>query len=248
MESGTLMEALDALLEPTRFRDYCPNGMQVEGKPEIRRLVTGVTASLALIEACVDCAADALLVHHGLFWKGDDMRVIGPRRRRLALLLGHQINLFAYHLPLDAHPELGNNAQLGARLGLSAALQFGDQDIACAGELGVPVRASEFARQVEHALGRSVLLVGDADREVRRIGWCSGGAQGYFEAAIDARCDLYLSGEISEQTTHLARESGVPYIAAGHHATERYGAMAVGAAMARRFGIEHRHIDIDNPA
>ena len=248
METVTLHDALERLLEPARFRDYCPNGMQVEGKTATAKLVTGVTASLALIEAAVAAGADALLVHHGLFWKGDDMRIIGPRRRRLELLLAHQLNLLAYHLPLDAHPEFGNNAQLGMRLGLAADAHFGEQDLGCAGELPEQVGAHEFAARVELALGRAPLLVGDAGRRVRRIAWCSGGAQGYFEAAIAAGCDLYLSGEISEQTTHLARESGVPYIAAGHHATERYGAQAVGEHIARRFGIEHLHIDIDNPA
>lgn len=248
MRTTTILEALDELLEPARFRDYCPNGMQVEGKTEVLRLVSGVTASLALIEAAIAAGADLLLVHHGLFWKGDDMRVIGPRRRRLALLLAHDVNLLAYHLPLDAHAELGNNAQLGQRLGLVATQQFGEQEIGCAGDLVTPVTARLFAASVEDALGRAPLVVGDADRVVRRIGWCTGGAQGHFEAAIAAGCDLYLSGEISEQTTHLARESGVPYIAAGHHATERYGVQAVGRHIATRFGILHQHIDIDNPA
>ncbi len=248
MRTTTILEALDELLEPARFRDYCPNGMQVEGKSEVLRLVTGVTASLALIEAAIAAGADALLVHHGLFWKGDDMRVIGPRRRRLASLLAHEVNLLAYHLPLDAHAELGNNAQLGQRLGLVATQHFGEQEIGCAGDLLAPVTAGAFAATVRGLLGRAPLLVGDADRTVRRIGWCTGGAQGYFEAAIAAGCDLYMSGEISEQTTHLARESGVPYVAAGHHATERYGVQAVGRHIATRFGIQHQHIDIDNPA
>ncbi len=248
MRTTTILEALDELLEPARFRDYCPNGMQVEGKSEVLRLVTGVTASLALIEAAIAAGADALLVHHGLFWKGDDMRVIGPRRRRLASLLAHEVNLLAYHLPLDAHSELGNNAQLGQRLGLVATQHFGEQEIGCAGDLPAPVTAAAFAATVRCLLERAPLLVGDADRMVRRIGWCSGGAQGYFEAAIAAGCDLYLSGEIAEQTTHLARESGVPYVAAGHHATERYGVQALGLHIATRFGIQHQHIDIDNPA
>ena len=248
METQSLLEVLDVLLEPARFRDYCPNGMQVEGRREIRRLVTGVTASLALIEAAVKCDADALLVHHGLFWKGDDMRVVGPRKRRLAALLARDINLFAYHLPLDAHPQLGNNAQLGQRLGLSITSNFGDQDLGCVGTLSAPMSAADFAAVVEKALGRTPLLVGDAKRQVRRVGWCTGGAQGYFDAAIGAGCELYLSGEISEQTTHLARESGVPYVAAGHHATERYGVEALGRHLAAQCGIFHQHIDIDNPA
>jgi dinuclear metal center YbgI/SA1388 family protein len=248
MDSKETLQALDRLLEPARFRDYCPNGMQVEGKGEIKRLMTGVTASLALIEAAAAWGADALLVHHGLFWKGDDMRVIGPRKRRLAALLAHGINLFAYHLPLDAHAELGNNARLGARLGLAADMRFGDQDIGFCGMLSAPDSARGFAAVVGQALGRVPLLVGDAQRSIRRVAWCSGGAQGHFQQAIDAGCDLYLSGEISEQTTHLARESGVAYIAAGHHATERYGVQAVGAWLAEHHRLEHRHHDDDNPA
>ena len=248
METQSLLEVLDVLLEPARFRDYCPNGLQVEGTRDIRRLVTGVTASLALIEAAIKCDADALLVHHGLFWKGDDMRVVGPRKRRLAALLARDVNLFAYHLPLDAHPQLGNNAQLGQRLGLSITSNFGDQELGCAGALSAPMSAGGFAALVQESLGRTPLLVGDAERQIRRIGWCTGGAQGYFDAAIDAGCELYLSGEISEQTTHLARESGVPYLAAGHHATERYGVEALGRHLAAQCGISHQHIDIDNPA
>ena len=248
MQRDALLKELDALLEPQRYRDYCPNGLQVEGRTEIRRLVTGVTASLALIEAAVERDADAILVHHGLFWKGDDLRIVGPKKKRMSLLLGKEISVFAYHLPLDAHPDLGNNAQLGQRLGLRADTRFGEQEIGFLGDLSAPVAAREFARVVGAVLGRAPLAVGDMDRQVRRIGWCTGGAQGYFEDAIAAGCDLYLSGEISEQTTHVARESGVPYLAAGHHATERYGVQAVGAHVASRFGVDHLNIDVDNPA
>ena len=248
MQRDALLKELDTLLEPQRYRDYCPNGLQVEGRAEIGRLVTGVTASLALIEAAVAQGADAILVHHGMFWKGDDMRVVGPKKKRLSSLLGNEISVFAYHLPLDAHSELGNNAQLGQRLGLHADARFGEQEIGFLGDLSTPVSGREFARIVGAILGRAPLEVGDMDRQVRRIGWCTGGAQGYFEDAIAAGCDLYLSGEISEQTTHIARESGVAYLAAGHHATERYGVQAVGAHVAGRFGISWLNIDDDNPA
>ena len=248
VEAKALLGALDELMEPARFRDYCPNGMQVEGKPDIGLLATGVTASLAFIEAAVGAGADALLVHHGLFWKGDDMRVVGPKRRRLGLLLANEINLFANHLPLDALAEMGNNAQLGMRLGLAADAWFGEQQIGCVANLGTTVSAGDFARRVALALSREPLLIGDPALPVRRVAWCSGGAQGHFEEAIAAGCDLYLSGEVSEQTTHLARETGVAYVAAGHHATERYGAEAVGRYLADRFGVSHLHIDIDNPA
>jgi dinuclear metal center YbgI/SA1388 family protein len=248
MTREELQGALDQLLEPVRFRDYCPNGLQVEGRAQINSLMTGVTASLALIEAAVAAGVDAILVHHGLFWKGDDMRVVGPKKRRLELLLKHGINLFAYHLPLDAHGELGNNAQLAKQLGFTLTGRFAEQEIGFLGDLPAPMPAGEVAAMVGERLGRTPLLVGDGSRTVRKVAWCTGGAQGYFEQAIAAGCELYLSGEISEQTTHLARESGVPYIAAGHHATERYGVQAVGAWLAQNHGLAHRFVDIDNPA
>ena len=242
-----LIAYLDGVLEPARFRDYCPNGLQVEGRAEIHRVVCGVTASQALIEAAVARGADALLVHHGWFWKGEDGRVTGFRKRRLQALLAHDINLFAYHLPLDAHAEFGNNAQLGKRLGFEITGRFAEQDIGFLGVPPAPTFAETLAQQVERTLGRAPLLVGDGRREVRRVAWCSGGAQGYFEQAILAGADLFVSGEISEQTVHLARESGVPYLAAGHHATERYGAMALGEHLATRCGLECEFVEIDNP-
>lgn len=247
MHRDALRDYLDELLQATQFRDYCPNGLQVEGRAEIRKIVCGVTASLALLDAAATTDADAVLVHHGYFWKGEDGCVTGIRKSRLATLLKRDINLFAYHLPLDAHPELGNNAQLAAQIGWTAEGRFGDQDI---GFIGRPDRdrpASELLTQIEAALSRKALLVGDEQRKVKRIAWCSGGAQGHFEEAIAAGADLYVSGEISEQTTHLARESGVPYIAAGHHATERYGIQAMGVHLAKRFGLAYDFVDIDNP-
>jgi len=238
---------LDGLLEPARFRDYCPNGLQVEGRAEVRRVVCGVTASQALIDAAIARAADAILVHHGWFWKGEDGRVTGFRKRRLQALLAHDISLFAYHLPLDAHPELGNNAQLAARFGWSVESRFGEHELGCLAVLPAPTFAGDIARQAEAALGRAPLLLGAADRPVRRVAWCSGGAQDWFEDAIAAGADLFLSGEASEQTTHLARETGVTYLAAGHHATERYGVMALGAHLAERTGIACEFVEIDNP-
>lgn len=248
MDRTQLQRHLDDLLEAARFKDYCPNGLQVEGAPEVRKVVCGVTASQALIEAAIERGAQALLVHHGWFWRGEDGRVTGMKKARMARLLAHDINLFAYHLPLDAHAELGNNAQLGRVLGLTPTGVAGDQGLLWLGETAQPVAASVLAQQVGEALGRAPLLVGDACRSVRRVAWCTGGAQGYFEQAIAEGVDLYLSGEISEQTTHLARESGVPYIAAGHHATERYGVQALGAHIAAHFGLQVDFVDIDNPA
>ena len=250
-DRSQLMQTLENLLQAARFKDYCPNGLQVEGAPTVHRLVSGVTASLALIEAAVAVRADTLLVHHGLFWRGQDGRITGWLKQRLSLLLAHNINLIAYHLPLDAHPELGNNAQLGRQLGLAAQTRFGDQEL---GFLGARVGADGFAdaralaQHVESRLNRSVTLVGPVSEPVHRIAWCSGGAQGHFEAAIAAGAQAYLTGEISEPQAHLARESGVAYLACGHHATERYGAPALGAHLAAQFGLLHQFIDIDNPA
>ena len=246
-----LVAALDALLEPAQFKDYGPNGLQVEGGLEVRKIVSGVTASLALIEAAVAAQADTILVHHGLFWRGYDGRVTGWMRQRLGLLLQHNINLLAYHLPLDAHPELGNNAQLGVRLGLRVTTRFGEQQL---GFMGGPVACEEFAsaqelaHKVEATLGHAVVLVPGRKGPVRRIAWCTGGAQSYFEAAIAAGADAFITGEISEPQAHYARESGVAFLACGHHASERYGAPAVAAHVAHQLGLEHLFIDIDNPA
>ena len=247
MERSVLDAYLADYLRVQDFRDYCPNGLQVEGRGEVTRIVTGVTASAALLEAAVAEHADALIVHHGYFWRGEDGRITGMRRRRLGLLIENDINLFAYHLPLDVHPEVGNNAMLAQQLGLNVETRFGEQDIAVLGTIATGATAGSFARTITEKLGRAPLLIGDAARPLRRVAWCTGGAQGLFEQAIALGVDAYLSGEISEQTVHLARESGVAYIAAGHHATERYGVQALGAHLAQRFGLEHRFIEIDNP-
>ena len=247
-----LARTLDALLLPEKFRDYGPNGLQVEGRLEIRKIVSGVTASLALIEAAIDCGADALFVHHGLFWRGQDGRVTGWMKKRLALLLANDVNLFAYHLPLDAHPEWGNNAQLGQRLGLSGTERFGEQDLGWLGSRsdGQPFSSARvLALHIENVLQRAVTVVAPADtRGIRRVAWCTGGAQGYFEAAIAAGADAFITGEISEPQAHYARESGVAYLACGHHATERYGAPAVAGHVAAQLSLAHEFIDIDNTA
>ena len=243
-----LLRGLDGLLQPERFKDYGPNGLQVEGKDSIQRIVSGVTASRALIEAAIAARADALFVHHGLFWRGQDGRIVGWMKERLRLLLAHDISLFAYHLPLDAHPDLGNNAQLGRVLGWQADQRFGEQELGCVAPAAF-ADAQALAAHVERVLGRAATLVpGDSTRAIRRVAWCTGGAQGFFEAAIAAGADAFITGEISEPQAHLARETGVAFIAAGHHATERYGAPAVAAHMAAQYGLEHQFIDIANPA
>lgn len=242
----TLGQALDTLLQPERFKDYGPNGLQVQGARPIRKLVSGVTASRAFIEAAIEADADALLVHHGLFWRGQDGRVTGWMRERLRLLLAHDLHLFAYHLPLDAHSELGNNAQLGHRLGWQHDARFGEQDLGFVASVAL-TDAHALAAHVQQILGRSVTCV-PGTRPVRRVAWCTGGAQGYFEAAIAAGADAFVTGEISEPQAHLARETGVAFLACGHHASERYGAPAVAGHVAEQLGLVHAFIDIDNPA
>lgn len=236
------------MLDAGRFKDYGPNGLQVEGRARIDKLVTGVTASQALIDAAVQVQADAILVHHGLFWRGQDGRVVGWMKQRLSTLLQHNINLLAYHLPLDAHPSLGNNAQWGQRLGLVADGRFGDQNLGFIGPAPAGLTLEALVSQVDLALSRKPTVVRGDGRPLRRIAWCSGGAQGFFEGAIAARADVFLTGEISEPQAHYARETGVAFLACGHHASERYGVQALGEAAAREFGLTHQFIDIDNPA
>ncbi|MES2960662.1 MAG: Nif3-like dinuclear metal center hexameric protein [Pseudomonadota bacterium] len=248
-QRNELESYLQTLLAVDRFKDYGPNGLQVEGRASLHRIVSGVTASLALIDAAVDAGADAILVHHGLFWRGQDGRLVGWLGERVRRLMAHGINLFAYHLPLDAHAEFGNNAQFGARLGLVADARFGEQDLGFAAAAGQHNSLSTLVAHVQAALGgRAPLVLPGDGRPLRRIGWCTGGAQGYFEAAIDAGVDAFLTGEVSEPQAHLARETGVAFLACGHHATECFGAPALAAHVAERFGLEHRFIEIANPA
>ncbi|EED35168.1 conserved hypothetical protein TIGR00486 [Luminiphilus syltensis NOR5-1B] len=244
-----LVEALSELLAPDRFADYCPNGLQVEGCESIERLVSGVTACQALIDAAVEYQADAILVHHGYFWRSEDPCITGMKGRRIRTLLQADINLLAYHLPLDCHAELGNNAGLGRALGVTSMgpLDPGDPTFPVfIGNLARPCAQQSLVDRLTTELGRPVTSV--AEREVHRLAWCTGGGQGYIDAAADAGADLFVSGEISEQTVHVARERGIGFIAAGHHATERFGAQAVGEWLARTFDLEHQFVDIDSPA
>jgi dinuclear metal center YbgI/SA1388 family protein len=251
-QRDALTLCFNQLLQPERFKDYGPNGLQVEGKAEIKKIMSGVTASLALIEAAIAGQADAIFVHHGLFWRGQDGRVTGWMKQRLQKLLAHDINLYAYHLPLDAHPALGNNAQLGKLLGFTPLAhgefgRFGEQELGWLGE----TNCGNFAALAEHIktkLNRPVAGIETAQDAIKKVAWCTGGAQGYFEAAIAAGADVFITGEISEPQAHYAREMGVAYMACGHHASERYGAPAVAAHVAQQLGLAHEFIDIDNPA
>jgi len=245
---SALLAAANSILQPERFKDYGPNGLQVEGRNDIRRLVTGVTASLALIEAAIEAKADAILVHHGLFWRGQDACVTGWMKQRLQRLLTHDVSLFAYHLPLDAEPVWGNNARIGQLFGWQCDAHFGDQQLGCIADVNFST-LTELAERVKQTFRRTpVVVAGEPQRPIRRVAWCSGGAQSYFEDAIAAGADVFLTGELSEPQTHYARECGVAYVAAGHHATERYGVQALGLVLARELGIQHEFIDIDNPA
>lgn len=247
MQLRELSDYIGSLLEVSSFHDYCPNGVQVEGRPEVLRIASGVTASLRLLEAATAWGADAILVHHGYFWRNEDATVTGIKKRRIAHLLQHEISLLAYHLPLDAHPELGNNAQLATRLGLLPTGHFGEQNIASHGELQQPQTLQTFSTHIEQRLQRTPLVIGEPAHMLRRIAWCTGAAQSYFEQAIALGVDAFLTGEISEQNVHVAHETGVAFIAAGHHASERYGVQAVGEHLAQQFKIEHLFFDMDNP-
>jgi dinuclear metal center YbgI/SA1388 family protein len=238
---------IESELAVSRFRDYCPNGLQVEGRAEVRRIATGVTASQAVLEAATAWGADAILVHHGYFWRSENAAITGIKKRRVAHLLKHDVSLLAYHLPLDAHPELGNNAQLAEMLGFVEQGRFGEQDIAMHGILAQPQTLQQLAKLIQLTLQRTPQVIGHANPNIARIAWCSGGGQGYFEQAVALGVDAFLTGEISEQNVHVAQETGVVFIAAGHHATERYGVQALGEHLAERFGLEHRFFDQDIP-
>ena len=248
IQPATLANWCSTQLDAARFDDYCPNGLQVEGRKRIQRLVTGVTASRNLLEAAIAAGADAVLVHHGFFWRGEDPAITGMKAMRLRLLLEHDISLLAYHLPLDAHAAWGNNAQLAKQLGFANATPTtAGRGLLWQAELSAPIAAEELAARISTALDRAPLLIGDGLKQLSRIGWCTGAAQQFIDDAAALGLDAYISGEISEQTVHAARELGIHYFAAGHHATERYGVQALGAAIAAEFGIAHQFIEDANP-
>jgi dinuclear metal center YbgI/SA1388 family protein len=249
LELAELTRYCDELLLIRDFDDYCPNGLQIEGRGELQLLVTGVSACQALIDAAVVQGADALLVHHGFFWKGESPCIRGMKGRRIRTLIEQGISLLAYHLPLDAHSTLGNNAALARVLGIRepAPVEPASGSLLWQGRVDPEQAAQDFAATLEAGLGRKPLVISGGDQPLRSIAWCTGAAQGYIEQAALLGVDAYLSGEISEQTVHQARELGVHYFAAGHHATESFGVQALGQHLARHFGIEHRHIDIPNP-
>lgn len=250
MLRSELEQYLDSLLKPALFRDYCPNGLQVEGRSEVQKIATGVTASQKFLDAAIAWGADTVLVHHGYFWRGEDDRVIGMKQRRLKALLTNEINLLAYHLPLDAHPEFGNNAQLAKRLGItiSGTLERGNPSApGNFGQLDAPISALQFAEQINAVLNRTPTHIAGSDRLIQSVAFCTGAAQDFILKAVELGADAYLSGEISERTVHEAEEMGIHYFACGHHATERYGVKSLGEHLADRFGLEVVFLDIENP-
>ena len=254
MLRNQLLGALNDILQPHLIKDYCPNGLQVEGRDEIQHIVTGVTASQALIDKAIELKADAILVHHGYFWKNEDYSIVGIKKRRIAALLKNDINLFAYHLPLDVHPVYGNNAQLGKLLGLSDIKALQDilpSGIVMQGELNKAITSDEFQTHLKSCLGREIVAVSNRN-SIQQLAWCTGGGQGFIEqvaaASQDNKIDAFISGEISEQTTHSSRELNIDFYAAGHHATERYGVKSLGEYLATEYKLKVTFVDIDNPA
>lgn len=247
MKVNDLKQYLTEILQPDSFNDYCPNGLQVEGKLEVGKIVTGVTASQALIDAAVEAKADAIIVHHGYFWKGEAQSITGMKKRRIKTLLEHDINMFAYHLPLDGHLRFGNNVMLGQVLGLPISRWLDNKNMLAVSELDQAMRLDELSKLVALKLNRTPQVVGVEDRLVKTVAWCTGAAQGYIEQAVAENIDVFISGEISEQTVHAVLESNTAYIAAGHHATERYGVCALGEHLSQKFGLQHQFIDINNP-
>lgn len=251
MTREQLAAFLQQTLQSDKIKDYCPNGIQVEGKNEIRRIVTGVTASQALIDAAISQQADAIIVHHGYFWKSEAPQITGMKKRRLQALLQHDISLFAYHLPLDVHPKLGNNAQLGILLQAKHIQPVPTAEptgVLMLGHFNAAQSLTQVAHLLEQQLHRNVLQHDAGIGDITTVAWCSGGGQGYIEQAAAAGAQLFITGEVSEQTIHISREMGIHFIAAGHHATERYGIKALGEYIAQQCDVEVQFIDIDNPA
>ncbi len=242
-----LLDYCKQRLDVTAFEDYCPNGLQVEGQGEVRHIVTGVTASLALIRSAVAAGADTLVVHHGYFWKNEPAAIVGMKGERIRLLLHNCLNLLAYHLPLDAHPELGNNVKLGRLIGCYASTPVAPDSLLWGGELPQPTSAKELADILSRGLNRQPLLIAGGGHPIKRLAWCTGSAQSMIEQAADLAFDAYITGEVSESTVHIARERGIHFYAAGHHATERYGVKALGEELAGKFDLRHEFIDIPNP-
>ncbi len=250
MQLEQLCKFCDDYLQVADFDDYCPNGLQVESTQEVKHIVCGVTACLALIEAAIEAGADTLLVHHGYFWKGESQPISGFKGRRIRALIKNNLNLIAYHLPLDAHPVVGNNAQLAKIMGWSVEGSFGSvgvHDIVFHGLLASAMTIHELGASMASKLGHPPHIICASEKPIKTLAWCTGAAQSYIEEAAECGVDAFISGEVSEHTYHFAKEAGIHYIAAGHHATERYGVQALASIIAARFGVKQQYIDIPNP-
>ncbi len=249
LNNKKLENILTEFMQPHRVRDFTVNGMQVQGRDTVTKVITGVTASQALIDAAVEQQADAILVHHGYFWKNESPAITGIKYNRIKTLIKNDINLYAYHLPLDIHPELGNNVELAKLLGITVRRGLEPWDkasVALVGKFEEEISTEELTQRIETQLNRAPLVV-DAGKPIKSVAWCTGGGQSYIELAIEQGIDAFISGEASEQTIHLAREAGMSFFAAGHHATERYGVKALGEWLAEEKGLDVTFIDIDNP-
>ncbi len=250
MQTKALHVWLDKLLKPDNYSDYCPNGLQVEGGDQLDLIVTAVTASQAAIEHAVACGAQALLVHHGLFWRGDGAPVVGMLKQRLSLLLAHDINLFAYHLPLDCHTEFGNNAEMARALlwQIHGDMCFnGVAGLGCWSELAEVVEPEQLRQDLHEVIKQKPQFYSGGQHAIKRVGWCTGAAQDGIVKASELGLDAYISGEVSERTVYQARELGIHYFAVGHHASERFGVRILGDHIASAHGIEHQFFDDDNP-
>jgi dinuclear metal center YbgI/SA1388 family protein len=247
MELNLLVAELANFLQVGKFQDYCPNGLQVEGRPQVRRIVSGVTASQALIEAAIEADADAILVHHGYFWRGESAEVTGLKRNRLKRLLTHDLSLLAYHLPLDAHAEVGNNVQLGKVLEWPITRYLDDKNMLPVAKLSQAMTLAQVSEHISRKLGRSAQMLGNPQKPVQTVAWCTGAAQSYIQQVVGAGVDVFISGEVSEQTWHTVCEADTAYISAGHHATERYGVQALGQWLADKYGMEHIYVELNNP-
>lgn len=247
MQREELISYINRLLAIDSFHDYAPNGLQVEGKNEVRKVALAVSASLYAIKTALAWQADLLLVHHGFFWKNENPRILSWKKNRLHAILGANLNVAAYHLPLDAHPMLGNNAALAKLLGWQIEKQVGEQDLLFLGSMEKAMEQGKMAISIGDQLGRQVFLVGDPSKKVQKLAWCTGGGQSFFSEAIDQGAEIFITGEGSETHYHFAQECGVGFIAAGHHATERYGIKTLGAHIAQEFKLETHFIDEDNP-
>ncbi|CUS48907.1 MAG: hypothetical protein HLUCCO02_02585 [Idiomarinaceae bacterium HL-53] len=251
MQRNLLLEQLDTWMQPSSFKDYCPNGLQIEGREHVQNIVTGVTACQALIDKAIEQRADAILVHHGYFWKNESPQITGMKYKRIKALLAADINLLAYHLPLDVHVEFGNNAQLLKKLEatqIEPVLSVEPMGILMQGMLPQKLSGSQFARMLESVVQRKLVAAVTAEASIQKVAVCTGGGQGFIEAAVAAGADAFVTGEVSEQTIHVARECGIQFFAAGHHATERFGVFSLGEKIKAELGLSVQFIDIDNPA